>query len=374
MLYQQKMSLISLPRELLYFVAHSLSIAQVHTLAYSNKQFHRLLINEEYWHARALFEGVCSPLTQLTSYYNLYHGYLTRVDSSWTEEVLVKNVPFVSHYNSVAWTTNEEIFLVDYYGVPQCNLTARGIRIRRDENGAYAIIHSKGPYPDCGGEGSWIMYINEENELWYFAHYWFASGEHTMHTLLARDVRTAGYENDHSYISLFIVTLDGQLLFYRENWIHSRPSHKSIYCCNEEECNKTPINRERFQEVSYPGESPIVQIVYIDNNSLYYFRDKASHCYRYERKRGNWTRIRDADMIYYDWNRMLSYHHESGWSEHWLNWLDSPVREHKFDLDVKLVLLHGLHFFLYEGYLFSPPDLIDLQYHEHDALAVRLIK
>lgn len=199
------MSLLSLPRELFYLVVHSLSIAQVHTLAYSNKQFHRLLTDEEYWHARALFEGVSSSLTQLTSYYNLYREYLTRVDSSWMEEFIVKNVPFVLHYNSVAWTVTGDLFLVDYYGVPQCNLTARGIRIRRDENDAYAIINSKGPYPDCGGEGSWIMYINEENELWYFTHDWSASGERIMHTLLARDVRTAGYAPDRTKVAKIIL-------------------------------------------------------------------------------------------------------------------------------------------------------------------------
>lgn len=372
------MSLLSLPRELLYLIFHSLSVDQVDKLARCSRGLYQLLTKEEYWCARAHMEGAhrrWGQLTPTTSWYELYHAYPTRVsvdqtDPSSIEEYREHYPGFILQHHNVAWAISGDLYLIDYYGVPQCNLTARGIRIRQEEDGSYAIIHSKGPYPDCGGGGSWIIYINEANELWIFIHYQVQKGEKVCHHLLARDVRTAGF-NDDSAI-LFVVTLSEEFLFYRHRWTIEEEPSCGLYCCAEKTCNTEPIETDRFRRMHCPEGMTPVQVIGFRNRDYpaCFIRTANNRCYYYDGM-GSCEFVHEAEMLYPHAHGIIFYHSEFGWGyqHNEIGW--NIERGFYPKLEEELILVQGVHFCHYRGHLFAAANLVNARARETSTLAIR---
>lgn len=372
------MSLLSLPRELLYLVFHSLSVDQVDKLTQCTPYLNQLLTSEEYWYARASFDGAnrrWSQLAQVTrvSWSHLYHTYLARVDitarknrssagSCWS-----RYLSFVFQQDSVAWDITGDLFVVDYDGCPELNLSARGIRVRQESDGSFAIIYSK-PYPDCGGEGSEIIYINEENELWMFVHYRIPYGEKVCHHLLAMDVRAAGSVNSDTCI-IFVVTLTGEFLVYEEHWSWRLcDTPRKLFCCKEDVCNRAPIERSYFDEMLCPEDRTIVQIIGLQSRSCY-IRTSNNQCYYYNGKL--WEFVHEAEMIYSHSDGIIFYHSELGWGYHFPEIWNKQCGFYP-KLEEEVILIQGRHFCHYRDSLCGAADLINARSQRRDdILAIR---
>lgn len=342
----QRMPLLSLPRELLYLIAHTLTIAEVHYLAQCNVRLYQLLTKEEYWYDRALCHKVVSYWDQLkkfTSWRDLYRG-------ATSKQCFPHQESFVLCYNNIAWTVNNELYLLRDCGYPRCNLTEKGVHPRCDSDGHYAIVASRSNL-ERGRNISFIAYINSCNELWLFTcssvlH--FDNGwtpEITRHILIYHNVQTAGGfvdGDEDGLISLMIVTMEKNIFHYQKRLPYNffrkaSDSHEEVLLGT---CEQWLFLRQ----------SIVTNIVCIHSGYIhvtYYFHTEDFQVFHYNTRYSAVKKIGEFHKIYHSNNTdtVLFYHRDQGWKIY----DEGKFYPCNIELDHDLITLKGMDFYYYDG-------------------------